>query len=58
MVVSLDAHNAMKILNTQSIDMILLDIMMPKVDGFTLCQEIKSQEKTTKYTSTIYKLKE
>ena len=44
-VISLNAQNALNILEKQSVDMILLDIMMPEVDGFTLAQQIKAQEK-------------
>lgn len=31
---------------TESFDLILLDVMMPKMDGFTLCQKIREKEET------------
>jgi len=43
-IVSIDAQNALKILERNEVDMILLDIMMPVMDGFTLCQKIKEQK--------------
>jgi len=43
-IVAINASMALKILDKQKVDMILLDIMMPKVDGFELAQEIKSQK--------------
>jgi two-component system, sensor histidine kinase and response regulator len=42
---SLGAQDAMKILLENEIDLILLDIMMPEVDGFTLCRQIKTEER-------------
>jgi len=35
------AADAYHILATQSIDLVLLDVMMPEIDGFTACREIK-----------------
>lgn len=42
---SLGAHDAMKILEENDIDLILLDIMMPEVDGYTMCREVKKSDK-------------
>ena len=42
-VVSLTAKNALTLLDRVEVDMILLDIMMPVMDGFTLCAKIKEQ---------------
>jgi two-component system, sensor histidine kinase and response regulator len=39
---ALYATDAIKILNTTEIDLILLDIVMPDIDGFQLCRKIKS----------------
>ena len=37
-----DAHTALKALNTEHPDLILLDIMMPKMDGLEFCQKVRS----------------
>ncbi len=42
----LEANNgeeALKIIESNKIDLIVLDIMMPKLDGFSLCKQIKSK---------------
>ncbi len=38
---ALDGKNALKILESDDIDLILLDIMMPDMDGFEVCKAIK-----------------
>ena len=42
--VASDGDKAWKILNRISPDLILLDIMMPAIDGYTLCRQIKTLE--------------
>ncbi len=32
---------ALRLLETASFDLVLLDVMMPEVDGFTVCRKIK-----------------
>ncbi len=44
---SLGARDALKILQENDIDLILLDIMMPEIDGYTLCRQIKADKKLT-----------
>lgn len=39
-----DGDKAWKIVNKISPDLILLDIMMPTIDGYTLCRKIKALE--------------
>ena len=43
---SLDGQNALEILNDEDVDIILLDINMPVMDGFVVCQKIKENPKT------------
>jgi len=46
MALALDGGNALKILETSKIDLILLDIMMPEMDGFEVCKIIKANDAT------------
>jgi diguanylate cyclase (GGDEF)-like protein len=41
-----DARSALKILEQTPVDLILLDIMMPDIDGFELCRMIQENEHT------------
>jgi len=34
-------NEALKVLSQEGFDLILLDVMMPEVDGFTVCRKIK-----------------
>lgn len=43
-----DAEVALKQLEKTIPDLILLDIMLPKMDGFAMCRKIKSNPKTMK----------
>lgn len=40
-----DGEEGLKILEKQPIDLIILDIMLPKMDGFEVCRSIKQQNK-------------
>ena len=42
-VVSTDGARALQLLETESPDIVLLDLMLPEVDGFELCQLIREQ---------------
>ena len=39
---ALSGVKAIEMLNTQKVDLILLDINMPKLDGFSVCQKLKN----------------
>lgn len=41
-----DGKKAMEIFNADEIDLIVLDIMMPEYDGWTVCREIRKTSKT------------
>jgi diguanylate cyclase (GGDEF)-like protein len=45
-VVALEGETALEIVQEQTIDLILLDIMMPGMDGYEVCRRIKSDAKT------------
>jgi putative two-component system response regulator len=42
----LDGKQALETLRTTSIDLVLLDVKMPKLDGFAVCRELKSNPQT------------
>lgn len=42
----LDGASALEVLEEQKVDLILLDIMMPEMDGFEVCSKVLSNEKT------------
>lgn len=47
-IVALDGKTALEIANTELPDLILLDIMMPQMDGYEVCKELKQNSKTKK----------
>jgi len=44
--VALDAKNALELANNYLPDLILLDIMMPEMDGYSVCKQLKENPKT------------
>ncbi len=44
--VALSGESALEIANTESLDLILLDIMMPQMDGYEVCEILKANDKT------------
>ena len=47
LVTALDGETALEIVDEEDVDLILLDIMMPGMDGFEVCKKVKSNEKTS-----------
>jgi two-component system, sensor histidine kinase and response regulator len=41
-----DGESALEVLQIESVDLILLDVMMPGLDGFTVCQQLKNNAHT------------
>ncbi|RLD17228.1 MAG: response regulator [Caldiserica bacterium] len=41
-----DGFNALEIIRERKPDLILLDVMMPEIDGFTVCKFLKEREET------------
>ena len=53
LLVSLSGRRALEILNSEYVDLILLDILMPDMSGYDVCKVLKTQEKT-KSTPVIF----
>ena len=37
-----NGQQALEMIETQTPDLVLLDVMMPKMDGFTVCQRVRA----------------
>ena len=44
--VAMDGESALEVVNTDPPDLILLDVMMPGIDGYEVCRRLKSRSKT------------
>jgi len=42
-IVAYDGEEALKIVNSEKLDLILLDLMMPKMDGFETCKKVREK---------------
>lgn len=42
----MDGQTALDVVETMKPDLILLDIMLPKIDGFEVCRQVKANEAT------------
>lgn len=46
--VCMDGYEALEFMRTKDIDMVLLDIKMPNLDGMKVCEEVMADEKMKK----------
>ena len=45
-IMATDGVEALEVFNKEKPDLVLLDILMPKLDGFKVCQELKNNPQT------------
>ena len=45
--VALSGEKALHLVKTQKFDLVSLDLMLPKVDGLTICKELRKENKNT-----------
>jgi putative two-component system response regulator len=43
---AMDGEQALSLVEENDFDLILLDVMMPRMDGFEVCRRLKSQART------------
>lgn len=43
-----DGHDALQLLETITPDALIIDVMMPRMDGLTLCRELRTRPQTQK----------
>src|SRR5512139_2101108 len=51
---ALNGVEALQVLEQEEIHLIVADAMMPKMDGFTLCKEVRAQKRWMKVPFIIY----
>ncbi|NUM82165.1 response regulator [bacterium] len=56
-VASTDSASAMEIIRREKPDLILLDIMMPKVDGLSICKQVKESSDLNYIKVIVYSAK-
>jgi two-component system response regulator VicR len=54
---AIDGENALTLLEKQLPDLILLDVMMPGKDGYEICNEIKTNIRTSKVPVILFTAK-
>ena len=45
-ITALNGSDALEILNKETVHLVISDVMMPGIDGFQLCREIKTKKAT------------
>src|SRR5678815_2278275 len=46
-VTAYNGHSALELAEAEPPDIVLLDVMMPRMDGFEVCRRLKANERTT-----------
>jgi DNA-binding response OmpR family regulator len=44
--IAADGQSALEVLKKEEVDVIILDVMMPQMDGFEVCRRLKAEERT------------
>ena len=52
--VAMDGESALEAIDADLPDLILLDIMMPGMDGYEVCRRLKSKPETSLHSNSIY----